>query len=56
MALIMNVIFFTMEMQYVISRKLVMTAGGDDNFGSVENELLLTLVLTVQGYLTPEFF
>ena len=56
MALIMNVIFFTMEMQYVISRKLVMTAGGDDNLGSVEIELLLTLVLAVQGFLTPEFF
>ena len=56
MALIMNVIFFTMEMQYVVSRKLVMTAGGDDNFGSVEIELLLSIVLAAQGFLTPEFF
>ena len=49
----MNFIFYTMEMQFVISRKLIMIQG---EFGPVETELLLAGVMFLIGYLTPEFF
>ena len=44
LALAGNVIFYTMEMQYVISKKLIMIEG---DYGPVENELLLSIVLAV---------
>ena len=53
LTLISNAIFYTMEMQYVIKRKLIMIQG---DFGPVETELLLALIMFSMGYLTPEFF
>ena len=49
----MNVTFFTMEMQFIISRKLTMMEG---DIGPVELNLINTITLVVIGYLTPEFF
>ena len=51
--MIMNVVFFSMEMQHIISKKLVMVEAG---LGPVELNGINTVTLAMIGYLTPEFF
>ena len=51
--MIMNVVFFSMEMQHIISKKLVMVEAG---IGPVELNAIQTFTLAMIGYLTPEFF
>ena len=53
LTLIVNVVFFSMEMQYIISKKLVMVEAG---IGPVELNAIQTFTLAMIGYLTPEFF
>ena len=53
LTLIANVIFFSMEMQFVVSKKLVMVEAG---LGPVELNGINTFTLAMIGYLTPEFF
>ena len=53
LTLIMNITFFTMEMQFIISRKLIMMEAG---IGPVELNLINTVTLAMIGYLTTGFF
>ena len=51
--MIVNIVFYSMEMQYTISKKLVMVEAG---LGPVELNGINTATLAMIGYLTPEFF
>ena len=53
LVLILNLVFFSMEMKFIISRELVMISG---ELGPVEVEVLLAGLLASIGYLTPQFF
>ena len=48
-----NVIFYCMEMRFVVCKELIMVMGG---FGPVELELLLSTLLASFGYFGPEFY
>ena len=49
----LNVVFFCMEMKFIIFGDFKIIVG---EFGPVEEELLITLILALIGYVTPEFF
>ena len=51
--MILNLVFFSMEMKFIISRELVMISG---ELGPVEVEVLIAGLLVSIGYLTPQFF
>ena len=53
MTLTVNIVFYTMEMQFVICKKLNMVEAG---IGPVEFNLINTVSIAIIGYLTPAFF
>ena len=48
-----NIIFYTMEMKFIITKCLLMVVG---EFGPVEIEIVLTLLTLSFGFLTPQFY
>ena len=50
-----NLVFYCMEMKFIITRKLEMSVGGGD-IGPVETELIFSAFTVTFGLLGPEFY